>query len=238
MIPSWLTTNDDYKVSKSSNRFIYKTIGTIGNILSRLAIQKGHEKTHALNPLLKLIFTIILILIISITRNLLIILIISAVLLLYLSSWPAKDILSILRTSLLACLLSLIILLPSIIINHNIYNSLLIIIKVFLDVTSLSIFNHTTTWNHVTTSLRRLHVPSIFIFTLDTTLKYIVILGNMINDLLVSLKLRSVGKNNKKYNSIGGIMGHTFIKSSEYAKEMYDAMICRCFDDNYERINK
>ena len=84
--------------------------------------------------------------------------------------------------------------------------------------------------------LKKLHVPSVFVFTLDITLKYIVLLGDLIKDLLTSLTLRSVGKNNKKYQSVGGVMGQTFIRSVKMSQEMYEAMQCRGFTDDYKGL--
>ena len=137
-----------------------------------------------------------------------------------------------------ASVLALIILLPAMFIQPSgIRNELLIVIKVFLSISTLSIFNHTTQWNHITGALRKLHIPGIFIFTLDITLKYIVLLGNLITDLLTSLQLRSVGKNNKKYSSIGGVMGVTFVRGTEMNRQMYEAMQCRGFTDDYSVKN-
>jgi cobalt/nickel transport system permease protein len=100
----------------------------------------------------------------------------------------------------------------------------------------VSIFNHTTQWNHITGALRKLHIPGIFIFTLDMTLKYIVLLGTFTGDILTALRLRSVGKNNKKYQSVGGVMGITFIRGAEMSQEMYEAMRCRGFTDDYKGV--
>ena len=137
-----------------------------------------------------------------------------------------------------ASVLALIILIPAMFIQPSgIRNELLIVIKVFLSISTLSIFNHTTQWNHITGALRKLHIPGIFIFTLDITLKYIVLLGNLITDLLTSLQLRSVGKNNKKYSSIGGVMGVTFVRGTEMNRQMYEAMQCRGFTDDYSVKN-
>ena len=72
---------------------------------------------------------------------------------------------------------------------------------------------------------------------MDITLKYIVLLGNLITDLLTSLQLRSVGKNNKKYSSIGGVMGVTFVRGTEMNRQMYEAMQCRGFTDDYSVKN-
>lgn len=137
-----------------------------------------------------------------------------------------------------ASVLALIILLPAMFIQPSgIRNELLVVIKVFFSISTLSIFNHTTQWNHITGALRKLHIPGIFIFTLDITLKYIVLLGNLITELLTSLQLRSVGKNNKKYSSIGGVMGVTFVRGTEMNRQMYEAMQCRGFTDDYSVKN-
>ena len=86
---------------------------------------------------------------------------------------------------------------------EGIMNDCIIIAKIFICVEIISIYNHT------------------------------VILGNIIHNLFTAMQLRSVGKNNKKYQSIGGIMGVTFIRSAEMSREMYEAMQCRGFTDDY-----
>ena len=58
-------------------------------------------------------------------------------------------------------------------------------------------------------------------------------LGEFSLNMLYALKLRSVGKNSKKYNSLSGIAGTMFIKSKEMAEEMYAAMECRGFTGEY-----
>ncbi len=42
--------------------------------------------------------------------------------------------------------------------------------------------------------MRTFHVPALFIFTLDITLKYISVLGEICVDILRSIIMRSVGK--------------------------------------------
>ena len=81
-------------------------------------------------------------------------------------------------------------------------------------------------------------LPAVFIFTLDITLKYISILGEICVDILRSISLRSVGKNPDKARSFSGVLGITFLKSSEMAEEMYAAMCCRGFTGEYEKKQK
>lgn len=237
MLPNWMKETDNYIPAQDGGRFVVESMKSIGKSMSQIKVQKGHEKGRALPSLLKLCFMIAAILVISVTKNPLIVMAYAAFILLYLCTWPARDILNVFKAGIIAAVLAVIILLPAVIFNKElIRNELFIIAKVFLSVITVSIFNHTTQWNHVTGALRKLHVPGIFIFTLDITLKYIVVLGNLINDLLISMQLRSVGKNNKKYDSIGGVMGVTFIRGVEMNKQMYEAMQCRGFTDDYKGL--
>ena len=226
MLPSWMERVDQYDPPKDGSKFAVKTIQTIGKAMSRIKVQKGHEKGRPLPALFKLLVTAGGILFLSITQNKLCIMAYAAILLLYLCTWPARDILNIMKAGCGASVLA-----------SGIRNELLIVIKVFFSISTLSIFNHTTQWNHITGALRKLHIPGIFIFTLDITLKYIVLLGNLITELLTSLQLRSVGKNNKKYSSIGGVMGVTFVRGTEMNQQMYEAMQCRGFTDDYSVKN-
>ena len=53
---------------------------------------------------------------------------------------------------------------------------------------------------------------------------------------MTSVQLRSVGKAEKQYSSVGGVMGVTFLKGMEMNKEMYEAMQCRGFTDDYKGL--
>ena len=220
MLPSWMESVDQYDPPKDCSKFAVKTIQTIGKAMSRIKVQKGHEKGRSLPAIFKLLVTAGGILFLSITQNKLCIMAYAAILLLYLCTWPAGDILNIMKAGCGASVLALIILLPAMFIQPSgIRNELLVVIKVFFSISTLSIFNHTTQWNHITGALRKLHIPGIFIFT------------------LTSLQPRSVGKNNKKYSSIGGVMGVTFVRGTEMNRQMYEAMQCRGFTDDYSVKN-
>ena len=105
--------------------------------------------------------------------------------------------------------------------------------RVYVSVTLVGILSAGTSWNKLTGSLRTFHVPPLFIFTLDITLKYISILGEICVDILRAVSLRSVGKNPDKAKSFSGVLGITFLKSSEMAEEMYASMCCRGFTGEY-----
>lgn len=115
----------------------------------------------------------------------------------------------------------------------NIYNSLLLFQKIFITIMMMNLLAHNTKWNDVNKSLKLLYVPDIFIWIMDITIKYIVLLGEHSINLLYALRLRSVGNASNKYNSITGIIGSLFIKSYKMSEEMSQAMECRGFTGEY-----
>ena len=110
--------------------------------------------------------------------------------------------------------------------------------RVYVSVTLVGILSSGTSWNKLTGSMRSFRIPTIFIFTLDITLKYISVLGEICMDILRSVCLRSVGKNPDKARAFSGVLGITFLKASEMAEEMYAAMCCRGFTGEYEMRHK
>lgn len=113
-----------------------------------------------------------------------------------------------------------------------------ITVRVYVSVTLVGILSAGTSWNKLTAGMRTFRIPSLFIFTLDITLKYILVLGELCVDILRSVILRSVGKNSDKAKSFSGVLGITFLKSSEMAEEMYAAMCCRGFVGEYQARKK
>ena len=146
---------------------------------------------------------------------------------------PAETMKQILSGTFGAVLFSALVLLPAVFIG-NPQILLIITTKVFVSVTLIGILSAGTSWNKLTASLRSFHIPDIFIFTLDITLKYIAVLGEICMEILTSLRLRSVGQNRKKAQSFSGILGISFLKSREMAEEMYAAMCCRGFVGEYK----
>ena len=236
-IPAWLTEEVNYEPPKGRGAFAEKTMRGLGTVLSHLKVQRGHEKGHVMPAWCKLVGLVVLLVGISVTQWRLAVLVPTVVLQLYLCTWPAEDIWTIYKPCLVAGLFAGILFLPAMILSPSgISNDLFVIWKVFLGVELVGVFNHTTAWYHITRAMRQLKLPGIFVFTLDLTMKYILLLGNLIVDLLTSYRLRAVGHNAKQYQSIGGVMGVTFLRSAEMSQEMYEAMRCRGFTDDYKGL--
>lgn len=237
MIPEWMKNEDSYVPPGGGGTFAFRTIRTISDVIGRLQFQSGHEKKYALPALPKLCILVLLILVLSMNRSLLMLLFFTAAFLLLLCTWPPKDLLPVLGGAFFPTLMTAFLLLPAMVMDHgSLFNQLRIVWKVFLSVGMVGIFSHTTQWNHITAALRKMHVPGVFIFTIDITLKFIVILGRFISDVLTAYILRAVGNHRGENGTVGGVMGVTFFRGTEMSRELYEAMRCRGFTDDYRGI--
>lgn len=233
-MPEWLLKNDEYTAPNTKDTFIEKSILSFFKLLSTIQLNsKDHKKVSIINPSLKLITSLLTIIIVSLCSKIAFIIIIDVFLLLTLSLLDLKTIKHILKKSTLITFITFIFFLPALFIGYK-NNSYQIILKVMTTVTVLGITSSTTKYSDLIYGLKSLHVPDIFIFIFDITIKYIVILGDFSLNMLHSLKLRSIGKSKNKNKALYGIIGTMFLKSIEHANEMHDAMECRGFTGEYK----
>ena len=229
-IPSWMCETEQYVPSIDKDGFITKSTQAVLGVLSKLKWKEGKDRCLSA---LKLCYTFLYILLTACSKNYVFSLIMAGGTILALATYPAETMKQILSGTFGAVLFSALILLPAVFIG-NPQILLIITTKVFVSVTLIGILSAGTSWNKLTASLRSFHIPDIFIFTLDITLKYIAVLGEICMEILTSLRLRSVGQNRKKAQSFSGILGISFLKSREMAEEMYAAMCCRGFVGEYK----
>lgn len=237
MIPEWMKKTEDYVPPADGGAFYYRTLKSLGGIMSRLRLESGREGRFNLPAGVRLLLMIALIILVSVTQNNLVIMAVGAVALVRLALMQAEDIGAVVKAVLVAVIMAVVIFAPAVIMDPaRLWNSLRVVAKILISVTLVGIFNRTTQWNHLTAVLRKVHIPGTVIFIIDITFRYIVLLGNLMQELLTAVSLRSIGRNDKKYNSIGGVMGVTFLRGTEMNKEMYEAMQCRGFTDDYEGL--
>ncbi len=232
-MPEWLLKDENYQPLPDRDTFIDKSILSLLRILSRIRAQSGYTGgKYSVHAPWKVAGTFLLIVLLSLSRNLWFLAAVGAYLLAALSMMPAERILRILKTGLVIAFFSFLVLLPSFFMGNR-YSLVIIPLKTLATVTAVGILSHTTGWHCVTGALKSFFIPDIFIFVLDITIKYIVLLGELSLDLFYSLKLRSVGKNTGKYSSLSGIAGTLFLRSKEMAEDMYSVMECRGFTGSY-----
>ena len=237
-MPDWLLKDEQYSPPTDKDVFINKSILTILNVLSRIRTQSGYKAdTFRVHAAFKVACTFLLIVLLSLATNFTFIFVIDVYLLVILSFMGGKEIIKVLRTSLLMAMFTFIILIPAHLWGNS-YTTMMITSKVFSTVMAVNIVSHSTRWNSITSAFKRFFVPDVFILVLDITIKYIVMLGDFSLNMLYALKLRSVGRNKSKYTSISGIAGTMFITSKEMAEDMYAAMECRGFTGQYHVYSK
>lgn len=237
MLPEWMKKTEDYVPPGDGGAFYIKTLRSIGRVMSRLKVESGKEGKYSLPAWLKILILLGLIVLVSVTQDRLVIMAAAALVAVRLALMPAGDIWGILKTALFAGLLAAVLYAPAVIMDPaRLGNGLRLVAKILICVIAVGEFNRTTQWNHVTGALRKFHLPGVVIFIIDITFRYIVLLGKLMDELLTAVSLRSVGKNNRKYSSVGGVMGVTFLRGTEMNREMYEAMQCRGFTDDYKGL--
>ena len=236
MIPGWMKQTEQYAPPKDGGAFALRTLRSLGGVLARLRVQRGRDGLN-IPPVLKLLLLLAGIVTLSLARKPLLLLGIAALVLGWVCMLPPRTVLNVLRPALGAAILALALFLPAMLLRPaGAGNNLILVGKVFLSVTMVSLFNQRTQWNRITGALRTLRVPGVFVFLLDLTLKYIVLLGGLIVDWLTARSLRAVGRDRHKYRSVGGVMGLTFLRASELSRETWEAMSCRGFTDDYKGL--
>ena len=228
MLPDWMCSGETYVPSKDKEAFLTKSTKSVLSVLAKMRFYEGKDGKFSATPSLKLTAS---------SKNYLFVLIMCAAVTVRLAFFSAKAIRQILRGTAGAVLFSILILLPSVFMGtpQTLMN---ITSRVYVSVTLVGILSSGTSWNKLTGSMRTFRLPSIFIFTLDITLKYISVLGEICAAILTSVRLRSVGKNPQKAKALSGVLGISFLKSGEMAEEMHAAMCCRGFTGEYKKKQK
>ena len=236
-IPKWLHSSEEYLPTKSQDAFIDKGILALFGLLAKLRPQDDVRRVgFGVNVFSRLLFTLLLVLLVSLSRSPAFILIVITYLLLVLAVMPPNRLRSILAVSFTAAFVCLLVMLPSAFLGNR-YSLVILPIKMFITVAAVNILTQTAKPGELVDALKRFHLPDIFIFILDITIRYILMLGEFTLEMMYALRLRSVGKSRSgkdNTSSLSGIAGTMFIKSREMAEELEGAMECRGFTGEYK----
>ena len=199
-MPEWLTTGGNYVPKTDRDTFIDKSILSLFGVLSRIKRQTVYAgRFLAVNTALKVPGLLLLIVLLSISRNFVFVAVVMVYQLVLLSLMRGEEIIKILKVCLVAALFTFLILLPAAFLSGSGQNCLMITGKVFAGILGVNILSHTSKWHEITYALKVFFVPDVFVLVLDITIKYIVMLGDFSLHMLYALKLRSVGRNTGKY---------------------------------------
>lgn len=242
-VPDWLLRPEDYAPLRDRERFLQRNMLRLTSLLSHMKLQRGGlEDRAALSPVdralvsvdsaLRLLGLIVTIVCISVASNMFFVYTVLALFLTASALRSGEELIDRLQLPLAAAALTALIMLPAVFLGQP-ASLVRVSLKVFLSVGLVIGLSRSVAYNQLIAGLRFYHVPGLVVFVLDITLKYIVMLGEVAEGVLMALRLRSVGRNDDKRGSSSGVMGITFLKAHDYAGEMYEAMECRGFTGDY-----
>ncbi len=232
-LPDWLLSSEQYDPPRDRDGFIGQSLLSVGSVLARLRMDDGQETRLSPSAPVKLLVGLGCILLVSLSRNYAFVLLMLAATLVRVALLPAPAIRRAMGVALSAAGLTLLIMAPAVLLGQA-HSPLLVGTKVLTTVAIALTVTASTPLHDLTAGLRAFHVPNIVILTLDLTLKSIVTLGQTASEVLVALRLRSVGRNDRKASSMGGVGGVTFLKANQAARDTADAMRCRGFEGDYD----
>lgn len=237
-MPQWLLEKENYQPEAGRDTFINKNIITILGFITRVKIGAKNKKSKLkLNVFTKLISTLVFIIFMSLSKSFTFVLICGIIDLFIINLFSIEEIKIILKIGTAAAVVTFVLFLPAIFLGYG-NNAFFVSLKVLLTVLAGNMFAFSTQWNDIIRSFKRFHVPDIFIFVMDITIKYIIVLSEFALDMVYALKLRSIGKAKNSSASLTGIMGTLFLKSKDMSEELYGAMECRGFTGEYRLYSK
>lgn len=209
-----------------------KFIHIIGIIIKSDRNSQAQEGKVRIFPLLRLLAAILTILLCALSKNALFTVTVISVELLRTALLSADQIRRVIRPVLTAAFFTALIMLPAVFMGYpSTFGT--VTMKVFESVMVLALLNEKVAWKDMTGAFASLHLPSIFIYTLDSTIRYLFILGCFLAALSEAVWLRTFGKTNWRKAGTGGIMGTAALKSNQMAGRQYEAMLCRGFRGKY-----
>ena len=209
------------------------------------------QKTQ-LHPVLRLLGVFACILFCALSRNSIFVIGVIAVSLVRIAMLPPRRMAGVLRPVLVPVLLTCLVLLPSVFMGHP-RTMLTVALKVFASASTLALLNESVPWKDITGAFAALHMPDIFILTLDMTVRSIVLLGRLCRSMGEAVSLRSFKgpdtardgrslvrreRDRTRRDAAGGLLGTVFIRSGMLAERTSEAMTCRCFDGTYRLYKK
>ena len=230
-LPEWAAREETYNPGSDRDYFISRSLLRLISILTSLRSQ-GLRSVRPVGAAPALLVVVLIIFLIVLARTTAFLWAVLAGELVLLCFHRGRQLRQSLGAALGAALFCAIIVAPSFFLGHGRY-AFLLPGKTFLTVTALMLLQKNLAWHELTGALRTFRIPSLVIFILDTTLRYISILGQESAELLTALKLRSVGYNPDKQSAMSGIAGVMLQKSQRLSQDMYEAMRCRCFTGEY-----
>lgn len=210
----------------------------------------GTSFIHHLNPLLKVILTLIYIISV-ITVNYLDILelLVYLILIAIMTILSKISFSSLLKRSLVGLPISLCIGISNlffasdfvniggVMISMGIFSLITIVLKNILCLLAVFLLMATTTFDSIACELVHLKVPSIFVLQLVMIYRYIFLLVEESLTMIQAYQLKNPIINKIAFKDMGSFLGTLLVRSFKRSNEVYNAMKCRGFDVKSSYLN-
>lgn len=250
--------------SKGKKNFVDKTLAGISNLFEGEFFREKYANKNGflqgINPGVKLVAMLFLVVALSISTNIYLILAVYvlALILAYMSGVGIRFF--ILRAWFFIPFFAGIISLPSIfgfftpgeplitffalngipiaITIQGIKGTAIFVMRVAASISLVVLLTLTTRWNNLLCALSIVKVPQIFILTLGMTYRYIFLLLKTMQDMHLAKKSRSIGnlKIAKEHGWVASSIAGILRKSYMLSEDVHLAMISRGFDGNFKFI--
>ena len=224
-LPPWLQQPETSRVPSTGSRFLARNLHALQHMLMHFNQPRVIQHSRR-SAWVELVHLLALVLVTVTCHNVLLLWGLGLLFLGELVLMPAAQIGGYLRALLKTLVVALVISLPSLLwLNPTV--AMIWVAKICLVMGSVQIFRHRTTWAELLVGLRQLHVPSLFVLTLDITIKYSHVLGARLQETLQSVQLRSCGTPPQPLRLSGAVLGRLYLTSRSEANELYAAMQLR-----------
>ena len=233
-IPNWLVTPQGYEPVSDRSTFAAKSMLSVAAVLRQLRLDDGRSSRLSPSAPVKLALALGAIILNSLSTNLMFTAVLLAFVLVRAALLPRKALARVATVAAGAAFLAFVIALPAALIGQP-SSAVRLGVKALASTGLAMEVALTTPASNLTGALRSFRVPNIAILTIDLALRNIVRLGDCALETLAALTLRSVGRDNDKRASMGGVGGTLLVRASAAAQDTYDAMRCRGFEGEYGR---
>jgi len=112
-------------------------------------------------------------------------------------------------------------------ISSGVLSLMTILLKMYLCVMAALLLVATTPFPELTTQLRRLRVPMVFVMVFEMTFRYIGVLLEEVHAMSTAYKLRSGTKRALDMGHMGSFVGQLLLRGFDRAERIHRAMRCR-----------
>lgn len=235
-MPDWLKETQVEFTPNKKEAFLIKNQKGLLFLLRKF--QKKEESAEnplrTIHPTVRLLTVFFLIILISLTRQVIVLWLIGLYLGGLLLLLDPVSLRLVCKKAGLLLVMPLVIYLPTLLFNQG---SHLFLLRLPLLSITLANYTETTSVYELLVTLKRLHLPNVILLQLDITIKYIYLFGHLLLEMLQAVEARAVGGKIKL--AVGSnLIGLIYLKAIAYGKQLDRAMTARCFTGEYYGVRQ